>query len=143
ATVTFGAVEGPDGPGLELGADIGGERVGGDGGDGGEAVGGFHGEQPGAFAAHAQAGDVDAVFVDADFGGELIEQGENAFEHGGLVPALAARGALGADEDEGKGGGDLGAALLRQLHGGTVGEHAAGVGAGFASAVEKDDRGAG
>ena len=34
------------------------------------------------------------------------------------------------------------AALLRELQGGAVGEYAAGIGAGFASAVEEDERGA-
>ena len=68
-----------------------------DRGDGGEAVGEFVCQRPGAVPAHAQTGDVDPIGVDAILGLGLIEQC-GQFMRG---PPSALR-ALRGDDDERK-----------------------------------------
>ena len=59
--------------------------------DGGEALGVGRGEGPGAEAAHAEAGDVDAARVDAVAGHGVVQQRVEAGHHQLAVPAPARR----------------------------------------------------
>ncbi len=88
-------MEDPDGEILELGG-VTGVSASADRGNGGEPIRVRGGEGPGAVAAHAQAGEVNAVLVDPVVVDHVIEQGVQ----GVGVPASA--GALRRDQDEGE-----------------------------------------
>src|SRR4051812_18808258 len=93
-------------------------RAGADGGNAGKTIGAFEGGEPASFPAHAQAGEVNAIGIGADALDGGIDDLRNGFEHLRVVPALTARRALWAQDDEGEG--FLEGVVVANLHRGAV-----------------------
>jgi hypothetical protein len=96
--LVLGAVEDPDGELFEAARGEPGFAAAADGGDGGEFSRVFGGEVPGAVSAHAEAGEIDAVGVDAVIFFEVFDE---MHEFVGIPPIVF--GALGGSDDEGEG----------------------------------------